>query len=311
VVFDLDSTGMDPLSVRITRLSLLKILPDGTSEAKSRYLSAKEKQTGSSPEHSRQEGVDHPSFKQIAKALLAYLTDCDLCSFNGKHFDLPLLTAEYTSLGIPFPAPDVCHVDVFDIYQMLHPQVTPKALGEAVTHYLGGERNSNQSHANPAIIFNILQAMITGPLTYYMEEAEPGFELFSPKGLSAFGDKLHQKRLKFSPQKVTQKPLSMRLFQAENQSPKVVDELIGICRGILADGEVNENEAVFFAEWARKNAPTDPIWPFTDILERVERIFEDGVCDAQEREELRGVMTQLCGFTHSAAPTTAPSFFSR
>jgi NAD-dependent DNA ligase len=85
------------------------------------------------------------------------------------------------------------------------------------------------------------------------------------------------------------------LFNRARNGAKAVDQLVGICTGILADGEVNENEAAFFAQWVRTHAPDEPIWPFTDILKRIERIFADGVCDAEEREELKTVMQALCG----------------
>jgi NAD-dependent DNA ligase len=94
----------------------------------------------------------------------------------------------------------------------------------------------------------------------------------------------------------------IRLFQRANNAAKAVDQLVGICTGILADGEVNENEAVFFAEWVRKHAPAEPVWPFTDVLQRIERIFADGVCDAEERAELKDVMEALCGFTEEPLP---------
>lgn len=91
----------------------------------------------------------------------------------------------------------------------------------------------------------------------------------------------------------------LRVFKAnhENNVSKAIDQLSGICAGILADGVVSEQEAIFFAEWIRKFAPLEPIWPFTDILQRVERIFADGHCDDIEREELKGVMQPLCGYT--------------
>lgn len=94
----------------------------------------------------------------------------------------------------------------------------------------------------------------------------------------------------------------VRLFQRANNTAKAVDQLVGICTGILADGEVNENEAIFFAEWVRKHAPAEPVWPFTDILQRIERIFADGVCDVEERAELKDVMEALCGFTEQPVP---------
>jgi NAD-dependent DNA ligase len=94
----------------------------------------------------------------------------------------------------------------------------------------------------------------------------------------------------------------MRLFHRANNSAKAIDQLVGICTGILADGEVNENEAVFFAEWVRKHAPAEPVWPFTDVLHRIERIFADGICDTEERGELKDVMEKLCGLTAEPVP---------
>lgn len=89
------------------------------------------------------------------------------------------------------------------------------------------------------------------------------------------------------------------LFNRARNGAKAVDQLVGICTGILADGEVSEKEAIFFAEWLRTHTPDEPVWPFTDVLKRVERIFADGVCDAEEREELRVVMQALCGYEDS------------
>ncbi len=97
----------------------------------------------------------------------------------------------------------------------------------------------------------------------------------------------------------------VRLFHRANNAAKAVDQLVGICTGILADGEVNANEAAFFAEWVRTHAPAEPMWPFTDILSRVERIFADGVCDEEERAELKEVMQALCGFAAEPLPTSA------
>ncbi len=96
----------------------------------------------------------------------------------------------------------------------------------------------------------------------------------------------------------------VRLFKAnlENNASKAIDQLSGICSGILADGEVNQAEAVFFADWVRKFAPFEPVWPFTAVLARVERIFADGYCDDDERAELKGVMEALCGYTSTAKP---------
>ena len=96
----------------------------------------------------------------------------------------------------------------------------------------------------------------------------------------------------------------LRIFKAnlENNVSKAIDQLSGICSGILADGVVTDEEVTFFADWVRKFVPFEPVWPFSDILTRVERIFADGRCDDEEREELKGVMQALCGYTREAKP---------
>ena len=88
-----------------------------------------------------------------------------------------------------------------------------------------------------------------------------------------------------------------RLFKAnlENNVSKAIDRLSGICEGILADRTVNDEEAQFFASWVREHSVYEPVWPMTDILARVERIFADGRVDDEEREELRVVMSEICG----------------
>src|SRR5258708_1298161 len=100
----------------------------------------------------------------------------------------------------------------------------------------------------------------------------------------------------------------VRMFRAarENNEDKAIDQLSGICAGILADGVVNEQEAIFFAEWVRQHAPLEPTWPFTDILERIDRIFAHGHCTEDEREELKEVMEALCG--HSSASVSPENY---
>ena len=105
-----------------------------------------------------------------------------------------------------------------------------------------------------------------------------------------------------TPKDANGQPLRMFKANLENNVSKAIDQLSGICSGILADGVVTQEEAAFFAEWVRKFAPFEPVWPFTDILARVERIFADGRCDDEEREELKGVMEALCGYTAETKP---------
>lgn len=97
-------------------------------------------------------------------------------------------------------------------------------------------------------------------------------------------------------------PIRLFRFNAQNNIQKAIDQLSGICCGILADGVVSEKEAKFFADWIRTTAAMEPVWPFTDILTRVERIFSDGICSDEEREELKEVMQTICGQKAEADP---------
>jgi NAD-dependent DNA ligase len=105
-----------------------------------------------------------------------------------------------------------------------------------------------------------------------------------------------------TPKDVHGQPL--RLFKAreENNITKAIDQLTGICAGILADGIVNPKEVEFFSAWVQKYAPLEPVWPFTDVLKRVEQIFADGRVSEEECEDLRGVMEALCGYTDETKP---------
>lgn len=105
-----------------------------------------------------------------------------------------------------------------------------------------------------------------------------------------------------TPKNADGQPLRMFRAARDNNEAKAIDQLSGICAGILADGVVNEQEAIFFAEWVRQHAPLEPAWPFTDILGRVERIFADRKCTVDEREELKEIMEALCGRSPAASP---------
>lgn len=95
-------------------------------------------------------------------------------------------------------------------------------------------------------------------------------------------------------------PIALFKLNLENNVSKAIDQLSGISSGILADGMVNEQEARSFAEYVRRFAIYEPIWPLTDILARIERIFADGRCSDDERAELKIVMEALCGHGEDA-----------
>jgi len=90
-------------------------------------------------------------------------------------------------------------------------------------------------------------------------------------------------------------PIQICKANLDNNVSKAIDQLSGICAGILADGVVCDAEACFFRDWVQKFASYEPVWPFTEILQRLKVIFADGRIDDEEREELAETMRQITG----------------
>jgi DNA polymerase-3 subunit epsilon len=69
-------------------------------------------------------------------------------------------------------------------------------------------------------------------------------------------------------------------------------ELLGICRGIVADGKVTNSEVAYLARWLEKAGHIDS-WPGTEILEMVERIVADDYISKEEKAELFALLTKV------------------
>ncbi|MFA6288068.1 MAG: hypothetical protein WC661_11850 [Opitutaceae bacterium] len=82
-----------------------------------------------------------------------------------------------------------------------------------------------------------------------------------------------------------------------NNQGKAIDQLIGLCRGILIDGVVADQEAAVFRTWVETYFDREPVFPFDLLKKRLDAIFADGVIDDVEREELAGIMQSLGGLS--------------
>ena len=69
-------------------------------------------------------------------------------------------------------------------------------------------------------------------------------------------------------------------------SSRQIDELIGISRGILADGQVNQAEAEFLQKWLAVNTSISGEPLIQGLYRRVAEILSDGVFDEEEKAEL-------------------------
>jgi NAD-dependent DNA ligase len=78
----------------------------------------------------------------------------------------------------------------------------------------------------------------------------------------------------------------LNLVGADRISSRQIDELIGIARGIAADGILNDAEVAFLHKWliANVNISDQPV--IRTLYKRVREILSDGVLDASESTEL-------------------------
>jgi NAD-dependent DNA ligase len=75
-----------------------------------------------------------------------------------------------------------------------------------------------------------------------------------------------------------------------------VDELIGLARGIIADGEVSESEVTFLEKWLVGNLSISNHPMILLLYQRIGAILVDGVADGEERADL---LATLESFTAS------------
>lgn len=70
-------------------------------------------------------------------------------------------------------------------------------------------------------------------------------------------------------------------------SSRQIDELIGIARGLVADGQINQAEAEFLQKWLAANAAISDQPVIRVLYQRVSEVLADGVLDEHEAAELQ------------------------
>ncbi|MBO5941357.1 MAG: 3'-5' exonuclease [Kiritimatiellae bacterium] len=138
IVFDIESTGVNPRHDRIIELAAIKLNPDGTEETKTWLLNPS---VPIPPETTQIHGIsdedvkDCPTFSERAEEIFDFFENCDISGFNADRFDIPCIEEEFARTGRNFGASQRRHVDVQRIYHRME----PRDLSAAVRFYLGHE----------------------------------------------------------------------------------------------------------------------------------------------------------------------------
>ncbi len=86
-------------------------------------------------------------------------------------------------------------------------------------------------------------------------------------------------------------------FRSEAVIDRQIDELIGIIKGVVFDGKVNQDEAVSLLRWLENNRQASRLWPANVIYPRLCRVLEDDYLDRTEEEEILELLNQVVGGT--------------
>ncbi|MHC5210144.1 MAG: 3'-5' exonuclease [Planctomycetota bacterium] len=165
VVFDLETTGLDPASDRIVEIGCVKLLPGKGAGAPAREVRTWRVNPGRPipPAATQIHGITDadvatsPTFDALAREVHAYLEGCDLSGFHVEAFDMPLLAHEFERVGIDFPSWSPRIVDTRTLFVLRE----PRGLAAALSFYCGREHvGAHGAEADAVASADVLLAQI-------------------------------------------------------------------------------------------------------------------------------------------------------
>ncbi len=158
--FDLETTGINVASDRIVEIAVLKILPGGDKEMKSKLVNPGipiPKQASDVHGITDEMVKDKPTFKEIAAELYQFIEGCDLAGYNSNKFDIPLLAEEFLRAGIDF---DISKRRLIDVQTIFH-KMEKRTLEAAYRFYCNKTlENAHSATADTEATYEILEAQI-------------------------------------------------------------------------------------------------------------------------------------------------------
>lgn len=160
IFFDLETTGIDVVKDRIVEISLVKVMPDGTEEIKTRRINpGMPIPVVATAVHgiSDDDVKDCPSFKLIAKSLAQYIEGCDLAGYNSNKFDIPMLMEEFLRAGVDIDLKKRKCIDVQNIFHKME----QRTLAAAYKFYCEAElENAHSAEADTLATYEILKKQL-------------------------------------------------------------------------------------------------------------------------------------------------------
>ncbi len=158
--FDLETTGVTIGSDRIIEISILKIMPDGSRQIKTKRINPERPIPA---ESSKIHGIfDYdvalqPTFKELANELMQFIGNADLAGYNSNKFDVPFLVDEFIRAGVDF---DVRSRRLIDVQNIFH-KMEQRTLSAAFKFYCNKEIiNAHSAEADITATYEVFVAQL-------------------------------------------------------------------------------------------------------------------------------------------------------
>lgn len=90
-------------------------------------------------------------------------------------------------------------------------------------------------------------------------------------------------------------------------SSRQIDELIGLARGLVADGAINQAEVEFLHKWLVANSGISDQPLMRVLFRRVDEILADGVVDEDEKTELLDTLNRFANHDFELGEVLKPT----
>ncbi len=158
--FDLETTGITIGSDRIVEISILKLMPDGSKQVKTKRVNPERLIPESSSKihgiYDRDVAFE-PTFKELSAELAQFIGNADLAGYNSNKFDVPFLVDEFIRAGVDF---DVRSRRLVDVQNIFH-KMEQRTLAAAYRFYCNKEMvNAHNAEADIIATFEVFEAQL-------------------------------------------------------------------------------------------------------------------------------------------------------
>lgn len=160
IIFDLETTGVDVAKDRIVEISIIKVMPNGDEEVKTRRINPEmpiSLQSTAIHGISDDDVKDCPTFKEIAKSLAQFIEGCDIVGYNSIKFDVPMLVEEFLRSGVEI---DLRKRKMIDVQNIFH-KMEQRTLSAAYKFYCEKDLiDAHSAEADTRATYEILKAQL-------------------------------------------------------------------------------------------------------------------------------------------------------